>query len=84
MVLHQLNIWLSINTSPRSLPSVPSKSITRVQGSMPAHLAIQIPLVVWDLKQNMQSVKLPKFQFYLEQEFRISTNMEAVKEHTFL
>jgi hypothetical protein len=33
-------------TSPRSLPSVPSKSITRVQGSIPAHLAIQIPLVV--------------------------------------
>lgn len=33
-------------TSPRSLPSVPSKSITRVQGSIPAHFANQIPFVV--------------------------------------
>ena len=39
-------------TSPRSLPSVPSKSITRVQGSMPEHFANQIPLVVWDLKKK--------------------------------
>ena len=39
-------------TSPLSLPSVPSKSITSVQGSIPEHSANQIPLVVWDLKRD--------------------------------
>lgn len=40
------------HTSPRSLPSVPSKSMTRVQGSIPAHRAIQIPFVVCDLENT--------------------------------
>lgn len=33
-------------TSPRSLPSVPSKSKTSVEGSISTHLANQMPFVV--------------------------------------
>lgn len=40
------------HTSPRSLPSVPSKSMTSVQGSMPTQRAIQIPFVVCDLENT--------------------------------
>nr|GMD30481.1 hypothetical protein Iba_chr09aCG7380 [Ipomoea batatas]GMD37221.1 hypothetical protein Iba_chr09eCG7310 [Ipomoea batatas] len=42
----------AVSSSPLSLPSVPSKSITRVQGSIPTHRAIQIPFVVCDLERK--------------------------------
>lgn len=42
-------------TCPRSLPSVPSRSSTTVNGSIPAALAIQMPLVVWCLAWNKRS-----------------------------
>lgn len=47
-------------TSPLSLPSVPSKSKASVKGSIPVHLAIQMPLVVWCLKHN-QHVQLNNY-----------------------
>nr|GMD32319.1 hypothetical protein Iba_chr09bCG7090 [Ipomoea batatas] len=40
------------HTSPLSFPSVPSISITRVQGSVPTHRAIQTPFVVFDLERE--------------------------------
>jgi len=45
-------------TCPRSLPSVPSRSSTTVNGSIPTALAIQMPLVVWCLvwKKNEQHI----------------------------
>ena len=47
--------WKTSNTkwitSPLSLPSVPSKSIAIVHGSIPIQFAIQMPLVVWALQQ---------------------------------
>ena len=42
-------------TCPRSLPSVPSRSSTTVNGSIPTALAIQMPLVVWCLVWNKTS-----------------------------
>uniref|UniRef100_A0A0A9EWL1 RHD3 n=1 Tax=Arundo donax TaxID=35708 RepID=A0A0A9EWL1_ARUDO len=38
-----------VSSCPLSLPSVPSRSSTTVNGSMPTALAIQMPLVVWFL-----------------------------------
>jgi hypothetical protein len=45
-------------TSPLSLPSVPSKSITRVHGSMFWAFANHIPFVVCDLKFHEMLVNL--------------------------
>ena len=55
---YNLNLELVI-ASPLSLPSVPSKSITRVHGSMFWAFANHIPLVVCDLKISRM---LPKLQ----------------------
>jgi hypothetical protein len=49
-------------TSPLSLPSVPSKSITRVHGSMFWAFANHIPLVVCDLNISRNASQITQEQ----------------------